>query len=130
MTGQGGAYATSLTYNASTHDETVLLPSALGVDQLMLALNGAIAARSTTRTSQQSRPSSWSFAVLPGDVNGYGVIDSRDLVAERNQLVQFLPAGTPAIVWADLDGNGVVDMNDYSAVQRRLGTRLPVITGS
>ena len=54
-----------------------------------------------------------SFAVLPGDFNGDGVVNSQDLVGVRNEVLGI----TADTVWGNLNGDNVVDINDYEAVQ-------------
>ena len=61
------------------------------------------------------------FAVLPGDVDGNGAVNTNDLLAVRNQIKE----GT-YLIWADVDGSGVVDLTDYMNVRKRIGTRLPL----
>jgi hypothetical protein len=63
------------------------------------------------------------FSVLPGDINGDGVVNAQDMVLARNASQG---TGDPLqIGWADLDGDGAVNLNDITAVRKRLGTRLP-----
>jgi hypothetical protein len=59
--------------------------------------------------------------VLPGDVDGDGVVTVLDAVDVMNEIA----ANQPYSVWADVVGDGVVDMNDYLAVRIRKGTELP-----
>jgi Dockerin type I domain len=59
--------------------------------------------------------------VLPGDFNDDGVVNSRDIVGVRNELL-----GMAAItIYGDINGDGVVDIKDYNAVRAAIGTRLP-----
>ena len=63
------------------------------------------------------------FAVLPGDVNGDGVVNSQDEVLIRNQIQG---TGNPALIpWADVNGDGVVNITDYNLVKDQVGTQLP-----
>jgi hypothetical protein len=62
------------------------------------------------------------FAVLPGDGNGDGVVNSQDMVGIRNQI-QW--TGDPTLrIWADIDGDGTVDLNDYTKARKKIGTHL------
>jgi hypothetical protein len=108
-------------YNSSTFDATWNLPSAIGVDRLMLSLSGEAAAPvSGSGPNIGADPFGDSFAVLPGDVNGDGVVSTSDMVLVRNDI----QSGTYSI-WADVDGSGVVDITDFQNVRKRLGTHLP-----
>jgi len=109
-----------LSYNSKTDDATWTLPSALGIDNLMLALDGeTFAAHPPIAVS----PLAMKFAVLPGDVNGDGVVNLADAILIRNEIQG---TGDPRMIgWADVNGDGVDDFNDFIAVCFRVGTRLP-----
>ena len=110
---------TGVSYDPNTNDATWTLPSALGVDRLMMALDGAAFAADPTISVN---PFAAKFAVLPGDVNGDGVVNSQDMVLVRNEIQG---TGDPSMIgWADLDGNGIVDINDYNAVRKNVGKHL------
>jgi len=110
---------TGVSYDPNTNDATWTLPSALGVDRLMMALDGAAFAADPTISVN---PFAAKFAVLPGDVNGDGVVNSQDMVLVRNEIQG---TGDPSMIgWADLDGNGIVDINDYNAVRKNIGKHL------
>ncbi|MDB5348932.1 MAG: repeat-associated core domain protein [Planctomycetota bacterium] len=114
-------------YDPVTRDATWTLPTALGVDRLMLSLDGDDAASDGHNGVRVGRAYLGAYglglAVLPGDFNGDGAVDSSDLVGVRNQMQG---TGDPAMaIWADMDGNGIVDINDYNAVRKKVGTRLP-----
>ena len=111
----------NFSYNGSSFEATWSLPTAIGVDRLMLSLNGEAAPPgSGSGPNIAADPFNIDFAVLPGDVNGDGLVSASDLIAVRNDIM----TGTYSI-WADVDGNGVVDLTDYSNVRRRSGLRLP-----
>ena len=95
------------------------LPSAVGVDELLMALDGVSFADDPTIGVN---PFSMGFAVLPGDINGDRVVNTQDLLLARDAV---LGTGDPLMIgWADIDGSGVVDLNDYTAVRKRIGKRL------
>jgi hypothetical protein len=110
---------TGLTYNPITNEATFKLPTALGVDRLMMALSGeTFATDSTIGVS----PLELTFAVLPGDINGDRGVNLTDAL-----LVQSAAQGKgdPSLIgWSDVDGDGVVDINDFNAVRKRVGSRL------
>jgi hypothetical protein len=108
-------------YNAKTFDATWTLPSAIGIDRLMLKLSGE-SAKPTTGTGAviPAAAVSDSFAVLPGNVNGGTVVTKADL----NTVASDMRSHSYSI-WADVDGNAVVNQTDYNNVKKRIGTRLP-----
>jgi hypothetical protein len=111
-------------YNSTAHDATWTLPTALGVDRLMMALDNVTATpQAGTGPNIALGHYANGFNVLPGDVDGDGVVTSQDVVLVRNMFLGF--GGTAVTIFGDLDGNGVVDINDYNAVRRRVGTKLP-----
>ena len=68
------------------------------------------------------RPFFRQFAVLPGDFNGDGVVNSQDLVGVRNQING---TGDPKLFgWADFDGNNTVNLDDYGLIRKRIGRHL------
>jgi hypothetical protein len=50
------------------------------------------------------------------------VINSQDLVLERNEIIGY--AGAVPTVAGDLNGDGVVDISDFIALRARLGKRI------
>jgi hypothetical protein len=64
--------------------------------------------------------------VLPGDFNDDGIVDSRDVVGVRNEMLGF--AGALPTIFGDINGDGTVDINDYIAVRRFVFTTLPPAT--
>jgi hypothetical protein len=115
----GPTYAPSLsTSGTGVTSATWTLPTAIGVDRLMLALedmditsvSGALSLYGTT---------SKAFSVLPGDVNGDGVVNSADVTAAINEI------GAAYDVWADVTGTGTVTTNDAKVARTKIGTQLP-----
>jgi hypothetical protein len=117
-------YATSgFGYDPATRTATWSLPSPLGVDLLMLALDGrAAGAVQDASGNLLAGGVLGTLKVLPGDVTGDGVVDASDIALARNMLPGF---GTPPTIFGDINGDGVVDINDYNLVRRRSGNRLP-----
>jgi hypothetical protein len=64
----------------------------------------------------------YDFFRLLGDLNGDGVVNSSDLVIERNQIIGY--AGAVPTIAGDLNGDGVVDISDYILLRGRLGKRV------
>jgi len=113
-------------YNPGSHDATWTLPSPIGVDRLMILLNGTPMS-ANGGTGVHANPNIYlgsdyplGFAVLPGDSDGDGVVTIADAVGI---LGQSAPNATYS-PFADIDGNGVNDLSDYVAVRRRINTRL------
>ena len=123
LIGSGNSYNFSgFSYSSATHDAKWTLPTAIGVDSLMMALEGV-----HVNPGIYISPFTQKFKVLPGDVNGDAIVDSQDMGVVRNQIVGI----APLTIWADVDGsvdnqgNIVVDMNDWMAVKKWLGHKLP-----
>jgi hypothetical protein len=107
-------------YNPNTDDATWTLPSALGIDRLMMALDGVTFGSDPSISVNHLGTN---FAVLPGDFNGDGVVDGQDMVGIRNEIQG---TGPPDLrIWADIDGSGTLDFNDYVKARKNLGARLP-----
>jgi hypothetical protein len=108
------SYAFSgFSYDPTAYKATWSLPTALGVDQLMLSLSGETASPASGSGPNIAADSfADSFSVLPGDVNGDGVLNGNDLTA----LVDQIKAGQYSI-WDDVDGNGADNLTDYSIVR-------------
>jgi RHS repeat-associated protein len=107
-------------YNAKTDDATWSLPSAIGVDRLMLSLSGETAPPSSGSGSNiAANPFSNPFAVLPGDVNGDGVVSGVDATTVNNQIHEGY------LIWDDVTGDGVIDITDVTEVRKQIGKHLP-----
>ncbi|HVK07938.1 MAG TPA: S8 family serine peptidase [Gemmataceae bacterium] len=81
--------------------------SAVGVTDL----NANALARDYART----------FGVLPGDFDGNGVVNAKDVSGIKRKFTT-IPAKVSA--WADLNADGVVDAADLAVVTTRMNTRL------
>jgi MBG domain (YGX type)/Bacterial Ig-like domain (group 3)/Dockerin type I domain len=111
----------SFSYNAKTFAAIWTLPTPIGIDRLMLKLNGEVAPPVTgSGANIAANAFSDSFAVLPGNVNGGGVVTVTDANTVKNDM-----NARKYSVWADVDGNGVVNQTDYNNVKKRIGNRLP-----
>jgi hypothetical protein len=114
----------NFSYDSGTHDARWTLPSAIGVDSLMLAIDGHHSSTGTDGIHNSSGvylgDVSQKFKVLPGDVNGDLSVNVLDAAAVRNEIVGL----SVITVWADVNGDNVVDINDYNAVKARAGTSL------
>jgi Dockerin type I domain len=61
--------------------------------------------------------------VLPGDLNGDGVVNNKDITTIRNEWKG--KKGATATIYGDIIGNGTVNGSDYNAARKELGTKLP-----
>ena len=108
-------------YDSAAHKATWSLPTAIGVDRLMLSLSGETAPPvSGSGPNIGADPFSNAFSVLPADVDGNGVVNTNDVLAVRNQIQLGM-----YLIWTDVDGSGSVDLTDYTNVRKRIGTHLP-----
>ena len=72
---------------------------------------------------RQGSPFSGTLDVLPGDVNGDGQVNSKDLAAIHNWRNVYF--GSPSVLYQDITGDGKANGSDYLAVKHFLGTTLP-----
>ena len=103
----------------ATNDASWNLPTAIGIDRLMLALDQANIAATVASSLTLFGTSTKAFSVLPGDFNGDGVVSSADMTGVNNEIGQSYD------VWADINGDGTVDINDVKIVRSKIGTKLP-----
>ena len=65
-----------------------------------------------------------SFAVLPGDVNDNGYVQSVDGLLALGAFGNAAGQGNYTI-FEDVDGDGTIDQNDINSIHANLGTVLP-----
>ena len=118
-TAGGPTYSPTLSTSSSgVTSATWNLPTAIGVDRLMLALE-TMDITSVSGSLSLYGTTSKSFNVLPGDFNGDGVVSAADMTGVINEVGQTYD------VWADLNGDGTVDSNDAKIARGKIGTKLP-----
>ena len=61
--------------------------------------------------------------VLPGDLNGDGVVNNKDITTIRNQW-KGKKGATPTI-YGEILGDGTVNSSDYNAARKEIGKKLP-----
>jgi VCBS repeat-containing protein len=117
LTGGDGA-TLNFNYNAATRTATWSRTTGLPIDQYSLQL----AAASVTDMSGNSLTANWakSFAVLPGDFDGNGVVEDVDLTGIQ---ANFSQPGRILNRFADVNGNGVVDATDLEIARTNKGKR-------
>ena len=132
LTGSGGKdymVGAMLDHAAGASTASLKLPTAIGVDRLMLLLDGddttsdgVLGIQDTSGNYLSGGDYRKDFAVLPGDYDGDSVVTIYDAVAVRNTEAAF---GGIYTLFADTDGNGINDNTDILNVLRRVGFRLP-----
>ncbi len=116
----GVNYLPSTSGTTASADVTWNLPSAIGIDALLLSLDKTrIGALVGAKSIGLFGANSWNFDVLPGDFNGDRTVTTVDAIYTRNDMVG------PYVTWADFNGDGIVDVNDVIFVQKKIGTKLP-----
>ena len=97
---------TGFSYNPTTHDAKWTLPTDIGVDSLMMVLDGHASSSGTggVHVSPGIYLGDYTqdFQVLPGDVNGDGVVNSGDMYTVQTEILGI----TPYSVWADVAATG------------------------
>jgi len=102
-----------------TTAETWNLPTAIGIDRLMLALDQANTVAANAPSLKLFGLTSQAFSILPGDFDGDGVVSSADVIDINNATTG------PYDIWADLNGDGTVDITDVKLARSKIGTSLP-----
>jgi len=117
LTGGDGA-ALNFSYNAATRTATWSRATGLPIDQYSLRLDGSLVAD----VNGNAMAGIWakSFAVLPGDFDGNGVVDDVDLAGIQ---ANFSQPGRILNRFADVNGNGVVDATDLEVARTNKGKR-------
>ncbi|NLE37885.1 MAG: hypothetical protein GX621_07660 [Pirellulaceae bacterium] len=132
----------SFSYDSVTFTATWTLATPIGADKLLIDLNGD--AGGVTDASGNLLDGDWPgavpgfpsgdgtaggdfrfrFNVLPGDVNGTGMVTADDFYVVRNLLGTAIgdAAYSPAY---DMNGDGLIISNDVVLLRNRLGTALP-----
>ncbi len=122
LTSTAGGPAYSLAKVGSgqeTTDQTWTLPTAIGIDRLMMALDQTNTVASNAPSLKLFGLASQAFSVLPGDFNGDGVVSSGDITGIIDQI------GEVYDIFADLNGDGAVAANDAKLARTKIGTSLP-----
>jgi subtilisin-like proprotein convertase family protein len=115
----GNALTLNFSYDAASRTATWTLPTALAVGRYSLRLDASL----VTDGSSNTLASDWgkSFAILPGDYDGNGLVDNTDLNSIR---ANFSVVGRPVNRWADVNGDGAVNDSDLQAAQSNFGRRI------
>jgi subtilisin-like proprotein convertase family protein len=113
-----GNIALNSSYDTATRTLTLLTPEPLLLDRYRLQIAGAsIADGAGNQLADWAR----SFGILPGDFDGNGVVDRRDLRRIRHNYTR---PNRPSSPLADIDGNGIVNVLDYERARANRGRRL------
>jgi len=120
-TAGGPTYAApTLVSGQSTNDVSWHLPTAIGIDRLMLALDQADITATADSSLTLVGTSTLAFSVLPGDFKNDGVVSAAAMTGVNNEIGQAYD------VWADLNGTGTVDFSDVQFARSKIGTKLPL----
>ncbi|HKB02719.1 MAG TPA: Ig-like domain-containing protein, partial [Gemmataceae bacterium] len=112
---------TGFSYNAATFTATWTRTAAIGIDRLRLALDGTTAggvkdAAGNLLGADVVRQ----FAVLPGDLDGDGLVT----LAEANTVRRNIGRRYPTPRTADVNGDGLVTRIDYFIARANIGRRI------
>jgi len=123
LTGLAGPYAfAGFNYNAATFTATWTLPAAIGIDRVRFALDGTTASGVSDVTAGNLIGSDVvrQFAVLPGDLDGDGLVTQLEADTVRKNLKRRYPNPRNA----DIDGDGLVTQKDYAIARANVGKRI------
>ena len=119
----------TMSYNALTYTVTLRIAAgtAFTADRVTLSILSDATAMVGVQDNPGGKPGNYllggdflfSFAVLPGDVGGRGVVNVLDALAIRTDIL----SGVYEYL-TDLDGDGVVDVNDYLIARKKNGNRI------
>src|SRR5262245_18289619 len=117
---QGGPVTLGFSYNPASRTASWTAAGGLPIDRYTLRLSAAAI------VDQGGNPlaANWArtFAVLPGDVDGNGIVDDKDLKRIKRS---YTKPGKPVAELADVNGDGNVDAADYDAAAANKGKRAP-----
>jgi Bacterial Ig domain/Subtilase family len=124
VTGRAGLLSIAgFHYDPATWTATWILAQPIGIDRVTIRLDGTSPAG--VRGQGNSLPLVGgdfvrSFGVLPGDLDGNGIVT----LAEANKVKKLIGKRYPALAGADVDGDGVVTKKDYAIIKANVGKRL------
>ncbi|HJZ90177.1 MAG TPA: Ig-like domain-containing protein [Gemmataceae bacterium] len=119
----GGYSFAGFNYNATTFTATWTLSAPLPMDRLTLKLDGTTAAGIKDLTSGNliGQDVARSFGILPGDLNGNGLVDATEPDVVKSNIGKRYPSPRTA----DVNGDGVVTRADYLIALANKGKKLP-----
>jgi hypothetical protein len=138
VTGVTGSYSfTGFSYSSTTFTAIWTLATPLGAEKLTIdlqssgpnavtdttghALDGEWSNQTSSYPSGNGQPGGdfqFAFNVLPGDVNGDGIVNGQDLALVSSTWLSTLPS-------ADLNGDGIVNAQDLGSVSSNWLATLP-----
>ncbi len=132
LTGSGGKdylAGAMLDHAAGASTASLKLPTAIGVDRLMLLLDGddttsdgVLGIQDTSGNYLSGGDYRKDFAVLPGDYDGDEVVTIFDLTGINQHNLAY---GATYDIFADLNGDQVVNVTDVILARQRIKNRLP-----
>jgi subtilisin-like proprotein convertase family protein len=116
----GGSYALDFAYDPVAHTAVWSRATGLPIDRFTLRLSAA----AIQDRAGNPLAADWArtFAILPGDLDGNGMVDDKDLAAIKRSYTR---PGRPVARFADVNGDGKVDVNDLNAATAERGRRAP-----
>ncbi len=110
----------NFSFDSSTNTATWVLDRRVGIDRLHLLIRSS-KIQDLSNNILSVGNIYYGIRVHPGDFDGNGVVDDRDVRGVR----QAIPASAPPLnkIFADINGDGSVTSQDIEEVKRRLGTR-------
>jgi Dockerin type I domain len=119
----GGYAFAGFNYNAATFTATWTLSAPLPLDRLTFKLDGTTAAGIKDLTSGNliGQDVMRTFGILPGDLNGNGLVDATEPDVVKKNIGKRYPSPRTA----DVNGDGVVTQADYLIALANKGKRLP-----
>jgi uncharacterized delta-60 repeat protein len=119
----GGYSFAGFNYNATTFTATWTLAAPLPLDRLTFKLDGTTAGGIKDLTSGNLIGADVvrSFGILPGDLNGNGLVDATEPDVVKKNIGKRYPSPRTA----DVNGDGVVTRADYLIALANKGKRLP-----
>jgi subtilisin-like proprotein convertase family protein len=122
LTGPGGDVP--LTFTLSADGRTgiwTVLGAGLTAGRYTVRLSAAGVTDLSPNANPLARDYARTFAVLPGDFDGNGVVNAKDVSGIKKK---FTTNPAKVSLWADLNADGVVDQADLAVAVGRLNTRL------
>ena len=122
LTGPTGPVGLTFTLSADGRTGVWTVPGGgLPAGRYTMRLSAAAVTDLSPNANPLARDFARTFAVLPGDFDGNGVVNAKDVTGIKKK---FSTNPAKVSLWADLNADGVVDQADLTVAAGRLNTRL------